>query len=93
MVSQVHPAESVFAEQLAALDNRWTWSTDPALGELRERARSRGLWNLFLPGEHGAGPTNLPYAPLAGITGRSPERPGGSELFGAGHRQYGGVRL
>jgi len=35
MVSEVHPAESVFAEQLAALDNRWTWSTDPALGELR----------------------------------------------------------
>jgi acyl-CoA dehydrogenase len=73
MVSQVHPAEPVFAEQLAALDNRWAWSTVPVLGELRKRARSRGLWNLFLPGEHGAGLTNLQYAPLAEITGRSPE--------------------
>jgi acyl-CoA dehydrogenase len=73
MVSHVHPAEPVFAEQLAALDNRWAWSIVPVLGELRERARSRGLWNLFLPGEHGAGLTNLQYAPLAEITGRSPE--------------------
>ena len=73
MVSHVHPAEPVFAEQLAALDNRWAWSTVPVLGELRQRARSRGLWNLFLPGEHGAGLTNLQYAPLAEITGRSPE--------------------
>ena len=73
MVSHVHPAEPVFAEQLAALDNRWAWSTVPVLGELRERARSRGLWNLFLPGGHGAGLTNLQYAPLAEITGRSPE--------------------
>ena len=41
------------------------------LAELRAQARSRGLWNLFLPGEHGAGLTNLQYAPLAEITGRS----------------------
>src|SRR5690606_15746788 len=38
-------------------------------------ARRRGLWNLFLPGEHGAGLTNLQYAPLAEITGRSPLAP------------------
>ena len=30
------------------------------------------MWNLFLPGEHGAGLTNLQYAPLAEISGRSP---------------------
>ena len=41
------------------------------LAELRAEARARGLWNLFLPGEHGAGLTNLQYAPLAEITGRS----------------------
>src|SRR5437762_407024 len=36
-------------------------------------ARSRGLWNLFMPDEqYGAGLTNLEYAPLAEITGRSP---------------------
>ena len=42
--------------------------------ELKAQARERGLWNLFLPPvhEHGAGLTNLQYAPLAEITGRSP---------------------
>jgi len=68
----VYPAEPVFAEQLAALDNRWDWDSVPVLAELRAEARRRGLWNLFLPGEHGAGLTNLQYAPLAEITGRSP---------------------
>jgi acyl-CoA dehydrogenase len=42
------------------------------IAELGAEARKRGLWNLFLPGEHGAGLTNLQYAPLAEITGRSP---------------------
>ena len=71
MESSVYPAEPVFREQLAALDNRWAWTKAPVLGELRAQARSRGLWNLFLPGEHGAGLGNLQYAPLAEITGRS----------------------
>src|ERR1017187_6492479 len=43
------------------------------MAELKEQARSRGLWNLFLAhNESGAGLTNLQYAPLAEITGRSP---------------------
>jgi acyl-CoA dehydrogenase len=67
----VYPAEPVFHEQLEALDNRWAWTSVPVLAELRAAARARGLWNLFLPGEHGAGLTNLQYAPLAEITGRS----------------------
>jgi acyl-CoA dehydrogenase len=71
MDSHVHPAESVFAEQLAALENRWAWDSVPILAELRTEARRRGLWNLFLPGERGAGLTNLQYAPLAEITGHS----------------------
>jgi acyl-CoA dehydrogenase len=71
MDSHVHPAEPVFAEQLAALPDRWAWSTVPVLAELRAEARRRGLWNLFLPGEEGGGLTNLQYAPLAEITGRS----------------------
>ena len=71
MDSHVHPAESAFAEQLAALENRWAWDSVPILAELRTEARRRGLWNLFLPGEHGAGLTNLQYAPLAEITGHS----------------------
>jgi len=69
--THVYPAEPVFHEQVAALENRWAWTTVPVLADLRAEAKSRGLWNLFLPGEHGAGLTNVQYAPLAEITGRS----------------------
>ncbi|HEX8780921.1 MAG TPA: acyl-CoA dehydrogenase family protein [Nocardioides sp.] len=71
MDSHVHPAEKVFEQQLDELDDRWAWSTAPVVRELQAEARSRGLWNFFLPGEHGGGLTNLQYAPLAEITGRS----------------------
>ncbi|HUN31785.1 MAG TPA: acyl-CoA dehydrogenase family protein [Trebonia sp.] len=71
MDSHVYPAEAIFRDQLAQLDNRWAWDSVSVLAELRTEARKRGLWNLFLPGEHGAGLTNLQYAPLAEITGRS----------------------
>jgi acyl-CoA dehydrogenase len=71
MNDYVFPAEEVFADQLAALENPWAWSTVPVVAELRREARSRGLWNLFLSGEHGAGLTTLQYAPLAEIAGRS----------------------
>ncbi|MGN6334179.1 MAG: acyl-CoA dehydrogenase family protein [Motilibacteraceae bacterium] len=71
MDEHVYPAEPVFAEQLAAQQDRWAWSEVPVLKELQAKARERGLWNLFLPGKHGAGLTNLQYAPLAEITGRS----------------------
>jgi len=71
MDAYVYPAEPLFHQQLAAQENRWAWSGVPVLTELRREAKSRGLWNLFLPGEHGAGLTNLQYAPLAEITGRA----------------------
>jgi acyl-CoA dehydrogenase len=72
MDGYVYPAESVFAEQLSQLENRWAWDSAPVLAGLRAEARKRGLWNLFLPGEqYGAGLTNLQYAPLAEITGRA----------------------
>ena len=48
------------------------WESPPIIGRLQAQARLIGLWNLFLPGKHGAGLTNLQYAPLAEITGRSP---------------------
>jgi acyl-CoA dehydrogenase len=75
MATRIVPAEDRFRAELAALDDPWAWSTVPVLAELRTEARERGLWNLFLPGEHqgqclGAGLTNLQYAPLAEITGR-----------------------
>ncbi|MBK1788258.1 acyl-CoA dehydrogenase family protein [Prauserella cavernicola] len=70
MDERVYPAEPVFHEQLAERENPWT--SVPVVEELKTEARTRGLWNFFLPGELGAGLTNLQYAPLAEITGRSP---------------------
>jgi acyl-CoA dehydrogenase len=68
MDEHVYPAEPVFEEQL---DRAEPWTPPPVLEDLKAEARRRGLWNFFLPGEHGAGLTNLQYAPLAEITGRS----------------------
>ena len=70
MVTRIEPSLPIFDEQVAELEDRWAWSTAPVLQELRQEARERRLWNVFLPGEHGAGLTNLQYAPLAEITGR-----------------------
>ena len=68
----VYPAEPRFREEVERSADRW--GTPPVIEELKAQARERGLWNLFLPPihEHGAGLTNLQYAPLAEITGRSP---------------------
>ncbi|MGW1196248.1 acyl-CoA dehydrogenase family protein [Streptomyces sp. NPDC002536] len=72
MDEHVHPAEAVAEEQRAALVS--PWDTPPVVEDLKAEARRRGLWNLFLPDtEYGAGLTNLQYAPLAEITGRSPQ--------------------
>jgi acyl-CoA dehydrogenase len=71
MSDHVHPAEQAFRADLTALSDPWAWSRTPTLTRLRNEARGQGLWNLFLPGNSGAGLTNLQYAPLAEITGRS----------------------
>jgi acyl-CoA dehydrogenase len=65
----VYPAEAELAAELAA--NPDVWSEPAVVARLRDAARARGLWNLFLPGPRGAGLTNLQYAPLAELTGRS----------------------
>jgi len=70
MDEHVYPAEPVCEEQLAGRENPWT--STPIVEVLKAEARKQGLWNFFLPGDHGAGLTNLQYAPLAEITGRSP---------------------
>jgi acyl-CoA dehydrogenase len=70
LAERVFPAEPVFAAQVAAAGD--PWARPPVVEELKAEARRRGLWNLFLRGEHGAGLTNLQYAPLAELTGRSP---------------------
>jgi acyl-CoA dehydrogenase len=67
----IRPAEPEFFGQLDELDDKWAWSTVPILQELKAEAQRRGLWNLFLPGPGGAGLTNLQYAPLAELSGRS----------------------
>ena len=71
MDEHVYPNEQRFHEELGQLADRWDWTATPVMQEIRAEAKSRGLWNFFLPGEHGAGLTNLQYAPLAEITGRS----------------------
>jgi len=75
MDEHVFPAEHVFHEQLAELDDQWAWDSTPIMREIRAEARERGLWNLFLPGSHdgveGGGLTNVQYATLAEISGRS----------------------
>jgi acyl-CoA dehydrogenase len=70
MDEHIYPAEAVYTEQLAGLDN--PFDAPPIMEELKREARARGLWNLFLPDEEwGAGLSNIDYAPLAEIMGRS----------------------
>ena len=71
MDEHVYPNEVLFSTQVEEQADRWAWSRTPILSDLQARARQQGLWNLFMPGERGAGLTNLQYAPLAEITGRS----------------------
>jgi acyl-CoA dehydrogenase len=74
MDREVYPAEAVYERQLADAADRW--QPPPVLEELKKKARAAGLWNLFLPeSEFGAGLSNLEYAPLCEIMGRSPIAP------------------
>ena len=70
MDERVYPAERVYIEQVRGADTPHV--SPPIMEELKEEARARGLWNLFLPDdEHGAGLSVLDYAPLAEIMGRT----------------------
>ena len=65
------PAEPVFERQVEESGDRW--SAPPVMEELKQKARAAGLWNLFLPKrEYSDGLTNLEYAPLCEIMGRTP---------------------
>jgi acyl-CoA dehydrogenase len=70
MVEQVFPAEKSYDEYRAAAGPN-DFTVPPVVEELKKVAKSRGLWNLFLPPESGL--TNLEYAPLAELTGWSTE--------------------
>jgi acyl-CoA dehydrogenase len=73
MDQHVYPAEAQFeAEMDAARRAGNAWQPAPVIEGLKDKARAAGLWNLFLPeSQYGAGLTNLEYAPLCEIMGRS----------------------
>ncbi len=69
MVEHIYPNEPRHVEEAETLG---PWKVLPIFDELKPKARALGLWNLFLPeSEHGAGLSNLEYAPLCEIMGRS----------------------
>jgi acyl-CoA dehydrogenase len=68
MEAYVYPNEQRFAGEIA----KDRWKPARVVEELKTKARAEGLWNLFLPAdENGAGLTNLEYAPLCEVMGRS----------------------
>jgi len=85
----VYPNERTFYEQHAAGADHW--AVPPVMEEMKDKARAAGLWNLFMPGEeHGAGLSNLEYAPLCEIMGRSPIAP---EVFNCSAPDTGNMEV
>ncbi|MFN8752605.1 MAG: acyl-CoA dehydrogenase family protein, partial [Betaproteobacteria bacterium] len=81
------PAEQQMLAQIAEGDR---WSPPPLMDELKQKARAAGLWNLWQPRTHGGTLTNLEYAPLAEIMGRSPF---GSEPFNCSAPDTGNMEV
>lgn len=85
----VYPNEATYEQQLDEAPTRW--HIPPIMEEMKAKARAAGLWNLFLPeSEYGAGLTNLEYAPLAEIMGRSPIAP---EVFNCSAPDTGNMEV
>jgi acyl-CoA dehydrogenase len=88
MDEHIYPNERRHDAQLQG-GNRW--QPPPLLEELKAKAKSAGLWNLFLPSDkHGAGLTNLEYAPLCEIMGRSSFAP---EVFNCSAPDTGNMEV
>jgi acyl-CoA dehydrogenase len=89
MDEHVYPNEVVYERQLAAGEDRH--ALPPVMVELKKHARSQGLWNLFMShGDFGGGLSNLEYAPLAEIAGRSIIGP---EVFNCSAPDTGNMEL
>ena len=85
----VYPNEATFHQQLESSSDRWT--VPPVMEDVKAKAKERGLWNLFLPeSERGAGLTNLEYAPLCEVMGRSPIAP---EVFNCSAPDTGNMEV
>lgn len=90
MEENIYPNEEVFHRQLESQDSRWG-EVPPIIEELKDKAKSEGLWNLFLPDEeHGAGLSNVEYAPLCEEMGKSMLAP---EIFNCNAPDTGNMEL
>jgi acyl-CoA dehydrogenase len=88
MEQNVYPNEKTFRAQIAEGDR---WQPTAIVEELKAKAKAEGLWNLFLPeSKRGAGLTNLEYAPLCEIMGRSPMAP---EVFNCSAPDTGNMEV
>jgi acyl-CoA dehydrogenase len=87
MVEHIYPNERRFHDEI----DQHRWLPTRTVEDLKPKARAAGLWNLFLPeSEHGAGLTNLEYAPLCEIMGRSHMAP---EVFNCSAPDTGNMEV
>ena len=91
MQEHIFPAEEAHEEFVNDPAN--LWQVPPMVEELKQKAKALGLWNLFLPEEYGEfspGLTNLEYAPLAELMGRSEMA---SEIFNCSAPDTGNMEV
>ena len=89
MADEIEPMESEYHRRMGELDNPWV--VLPEIEELKAKAREQGLWNMFLPEpEYGPGLSNLEYAPVAELSGRSAIAP---EIFNCNAPDTGNMEV